>query len=749
MTIRHKIFQVTLLSALVLTACSRDESLPTPGPVMSSLALRLATETPDGALSGGDSDSESVLQDVVAYRFEGDLLQEAIPGVFSGVEGLYTFSSATPCGELRLVANASGIEALETLIPGVTTLAAFERLEASLEEMTRDGLTMTGRLTLEADAMTAGARAVTLRRSVARIDLRSCDAGVEVHAVTIRRVADRGYVSEPTTPATPASASYADFQRSYGEAPLTNGRETLLYLCEQPNDAMEVETVVRFAGGWHRLRSTLPAHLRRNTIYTLEVYGRGSEAGVSVSSGSWESGSGTESTPIVEGLVDLQASELPEDVRVNAACDTVYIPHTPSALRVVLRGGAGSAVTVDGQVQGVSVTPQSVTRGLETVAAVAVSSPLRVPGTTTGYVGLTLWREGISSGRVVLCFEANPVRVEGLLTLDEQGVCDFGRYIEGELARITLPEGMNIRLEFDADESRWMDLVETEGSWRLLAGWKPNDPKADGREQEGFLVVTDAAGGHPERYTVRRRNWGLPVVEIGGEWWCKYNLRGDVKRFEDQVSIADDPAADDSLADYLIACGDDELLALLGDQYQACSPEGLPLRHNGTAFYHEGMVSTTQNFGTLDPATMAPYGYRIPDYDDYAFFTRNENYNIGGVGERSYTNAAGESITVRIQEREAEFLGHAYGTIAIYEFRAGGATWVLAGLGHQWNTTPGNISPMMLLLATWGDASKSWVMEGYAAADRPGQNWIKFMAQNTTKTRMVRCVKTPVEYMYN
>ena len=75
--------------------------------------------------------------------------------------------------------------------------------------------------------------------------------------------------------------------------------------------------------------------------------------------------------------------------------------------------------------------------------------------------------------------------------------------------------------------------------------------------------------------------------------------------------------------------------------------------------------------------------------------------------------------------------------------------WVLAGLGHQWNTTAGNISPMMLLLATWGDASRTWVMEGYAAADRPGQNWIKFMAQNTTKTRLVRCVKTPVEYIYD
>ena len=57
-------------------------------------------------------------------------------------------------------------------------------------------------------------------------------------------------------------------------------------------------------------------------------------------------------------------------------------------------------------------------------------------------------------------------------------------------------------------------------------------------------------------------------------------------------------------------------------------------------------------------------------------------------------------MTVRIQERTPEFLGNDYGTMAIYEFRSGGATWVLAGLGHQWDTTPGNIARMSLLLAS-------------------------------------------------
>lgn len=54
----------------------------------------------------------------------------------------------------------------------------------------------------------------------------------------------------------------------------------------------------------------------------------------------------------------------------------------------------------------------------------------------------------------------------------------------------------------------------------------------------------------------------------------------------------------------------------------------------------------------------------------------------------------------------------------------------------------------MLLLATYGNSVNCWVMEGYAQSDRPNQNWLKFMNQNSTKTRTIRCIKSPVEYIY-
>lgn len=239
------------------------------------------------------------------------------------------------------------------------------------------------------------------------------------------------------------------------------------------------------------------------------------------------------------------------------------------------------------------------------------------------------------------------------------------------------------------------------------------------------------------------------MVKIGETWWCKYNLRGNVKSFEDQITIPNDPAPHHDLLSYLTTVSEDELLNLLGDQYQGGNKQGLPLRHDGTAFYHEGVAASAQNFGTLPPAEMAPPGYQIPGYDDYLAFSKNGNFNLGGVGSRSYQNSKGQIIQITIVERDVNFLGHNYGVISFYDFEIDGAHYVLNGLGHQWNTVHGNIARMNLLLATYGNSSQTWVMEGYESQVKPNENWIKYTANNSTKTRLIRCIKTPVEYTYD
>lgn len=505
---------------------------------------------------------------------------------------------------------------------------------------------------------------------------------------------------------------------------------------------------MRFRNALHKLKATLPTTIRRNTVYTIHVYGRGGDVMMTISNGDWEQGDTSGSEAQIKARVNVEASALPADVKVNSTCDSVFIPYTENNFNLVLDAEPGATVTVDGRITGVSVQATA-SRNLEPVARLAVSNVHRLPGTIREYIYADVYKEQIHKGRIVLAFLPSPIQLEGSIILDEDGICDFGRYIEGELGRLTLPAGKIATVETENGQTPWIKLAEDAGSYRILGGWKPNDPEADGRMQEARLVITDSDGSNREAYPIRRRNWGLPVVNIDGTWWCKYNLRGNVKSFSDQISIADDLAAGTGVLERLTTCSDDELLVLMGGQYQGGNPDELPLSHNGTAFYHEGMKGSAQNWGQIPATQMAPDGYQLPTYDDYAFFVWGTNCNIGGVGTRTHQNSQGQTITVNIVEREARFLDQSYGTIAFYDFEYEGNHWTLYGLGHQWNNTAGNIAQMSIIMAITGNTSSSWYMEGYAQASRPGQNWFKFTAQNSTKTRAVRCIKSPVEYIYN
>lgn len=690
------------------------------------------------------SEPDAHIATVWGYRFEDDVLKEIIIPSEPDADGRCMFRPVEKKGEVCFLVNAGQLEELEQMRPDVTTKTEFLNLSADIDEMISDEgyVVMSGQMDLE--RVSASGEAVNLKRSVARVDLSSLDKGVNVLQVTIKGMYRQGYVCERSDKAAPSVSAVLDFSKEYTS--FNNCTEPLLYLPEQSGVKSEVEVIAVSNGAHYRLTTSLPAVIERNVIYTLRVHGRGGDLSIETTTDEWEEGTQTESDKLLKGKINVAASLLSEGVRVNATGDSVFIPYTGSDMHLAFMGEEGASVVIEGKVNGVDVHPVSV-KNLQQIAMVDVQSKLRVPGTSEEYIYVEIYRNKVHTGQVVLVVEPSPVRLEGLLQLDENGICDFGRYIEGELGRLMLPEGKTARMEYADEESPWIKLVSVDNGYRLLGGWKPNDPKADGRVQEGKLVISDMDGKHEEAYIIRRRNWGLPVVNINGTWWCKYNLRGNVKRFEDQLLPKDDPAKDVDLLDYLNTCDEADLLPVLGYQYQAGYPEGYPLRHDGTAFYYEGMRVSAQSFGTLAPEEMAPEGYRIPAYEDYAFFARNTDFNVGGIGTRTYQNAAGQTITVTITERDVSFEGQPYGIMAFYDFEYEGKHWVLYGLGHQWNTTPGNIARMSILLATYGHSSHSWMMEGYAQADRPGENWLKFVAQNNTKTRVVRCVKIPVEYV--
>lgn len=691
---------------------------------------------------GITTESETNIHTLDAYHFENGILSESFNSLQIDEKGVCRLDIKQKNGMLYFLANDANITSHANLTNNVTTLEEFLQLTATADEMTSKSLLMSGHTELDGENASLS---VSLKRAVARIDLESAFQDAEVNSITIRDIALTGLVNEGGEKSVLTNIEKTDLTKDFGEQPFKNKKESLYYLPEQTANGHAVEILMAVNGGWHRLKTTLPP-LKRNTVYTLKVYGNGANLNVEVLTDNWENGDSSESGLTLKGLVDKENSQFSEGVTVNERGDTVFVPFWNSNFQLTLAAESGAQVSVLGEVEGVTVTPASQSRSLSPVAEFNVSSRQKMPGSKSEYMYLDVYNDQIQTGRVVLVFTPNPVQMSGLIEFDQNGECNFNRYVDGELANLILPEGKTATLKFAEEEAHWMKLAPEGGNtYRLLGGWKPNDPKADGREQAGELIITNEDGSHPETYTIRRLNWGLPVVNINGTWWCKYNLRGNVKNFNDQILINSDPAKDSSLADYLTSCSDNEFLHILGDQYQAGNPDGLKLTHNGASFYYEGYKSQTDNFGTLAPTVMAPDGYQIPDFDDYRFFTGNTNFNLGYFNPGAFNNGLGQRLNFKVVERNATFQGLQYGPITFYDFEYEGSHWTICGLGHQWDAT--SISKMMILLATYGNGGSTWMIEGYSNSEGRG-NWFKYIGNNAQKTRTIRCIKTPVEYIY-
>ena len=725
---------VNILSALLLISlysCS-DDSISSGNSSGDVVAARLSL------LSTSAAETDAV-ENVSAYRFDGGILTEVFETLEPGTDGVVSLKPSAMSGNVYFMINAGNLVSGRGFEVGVTSELDFQAMTAGADEMVSGGMFLSGMSTISRQTSSV---AVAMKRSVARIDISSPINNLSVNSVKVKNVCPKGYVLDGGNGG--EIPQPVDMVKDYADSPLMAAEETLFYLPHQEDKNFEVEIMVTSSGSWHRLRTVL-LDISRNKVYTLKVYGDGEDFSVKVVEGSWLEGDGTTSDGLTNALVDVENSVLDDGVRVNETRDSVFIPSWETNFSLAISGEEGSTVNVDGLVKGVDVTV-SRSGNLDNVCSLNVNSSNKMIGGTDGYMYVNVQNGDALRGRVVLVFLANPVKMQGQLSFDGNYVCDFGRYIDGELAVLNVPDDKVIRLEFDENSPEWMKLEETaDGTYRILGGWRPNDADADGRIQEGRILISDVSGVHNETYTVKRQNWGLPVVNINGTWWCKYNLRGNVKDFTDQILVSNDPARGGSIADYLAECTDDEYLNVLGDQYQAGNRDGLKLKNDGTGFLFDGYSTKTDNFGTLAPGYMAPDGYEIPDYDDYRFFTWGTDCNLGYFNPGAFNNGLGQRLNFSVVEREATFLGYDYGNVTFYDFEYGGVHLVLCGLGHQWSET--GISKKMILFATYGNSGNTWMIEGYSKSEGRG-NWFKFAASNAQKTRTIRCVKSPVEYIY-
>ena len=281
------IFTLASAGLFLLSGCLQEDFQQSPD---SGRALTVNFSR-TGMANETDTNTDEQIHTLNAYRFENGILKESFKSLQVNNEGTCRLDLEQLKGEIYFLANGESIISKANLTDDVTTLDDFLNLTATSEEMASEHLFMNGMADLNSGNTSFS---VALKRAVARIDLESSIQDVEVNSVVIREIALTGLVNEAGDKNILADIEKTDLTKDFGEHPFKNRKEPLYYLPEQTSNGHEVEILMTANGGWHRVKTTLPT-LKRNTVYTLKVYGNGANLNVEVLTDDWESGDSSES----------------------------------------------------------------------------------------------------------------------------------------------------------------------------------------------------------------------------------------------------------------------------------------------------------------------------------------------------------------------------------------------------------------------------------------------------------------------
>lgn len=598
---------------------------------------------------------------------------------------------------------------------------------------------------------------LSLRRGIARIDLSvDSDEDVAVSSVSLSNAARQMFCFPQESVGVPEKTEYGDYAFHFENA-LTGNMTEAVYLYEQRNPDLRLSMNLVVAGETKRLESKLPEVIKRNTVYKVIVRKSGMEWRMDVEE--WREENTEVDIPYNNRLTVKEMSDLPEGVVLADGGKTVVLPYVATDFKLVIDCNSELELveTKGNSPLKAEMVPQ------EGMNVLHVRKSLYAPNQEAGNVSLQFRRKGLDmvyvEDQIMLSVSPNPTTVTGLLEFAEDTyTCDFGRYIDNELGVFTLAEGKELTVEYEEGEDPWIRLDRSSNICRVVAGWKPNDRTADGRVQSASLIIKNAADGSArEVYTVKRRNYGLPVTWLHGVWWCKYNARGNSRSFDDQILSSADPAAmsGKSVYDYLAACPAEDFLNLWKWEYQGGSGMGLEvIDDNGKAVLKGYDPQATVHINKLPADALSPDGYELPSMDDFNRVFDSESFVwVMWDGSHSLkTPWEGHSIIKRQQQRRNDIV---VGTIAMKDIITIAMSspdfpqhepLTIYGAGAQWNTTDGILHSNHynnILFGVYSPAGEGWYIAGGM-----GNLYLHKNGAGTKDTRVLRFKKSPVEYIY-
>ena len=755
-----KKYVMTIIPALALMVSCKDHPGHA-GPEGNDGTNVVSTKIAAYSGGAGQLPGENNLVSVEAYHFDGGKLVKTYSDFTGSGSNVFEINLDSRSGTLYLV--ALGDDGPEYARPQAEESEdAWLKRASAVSEDGRPGHFYTGKTSLAGTGMLQ----VELERGVARFDLKIDVAG----EAEVRRIVFHDMLyGAPLFAGAGTDLSgipSGDMEVDFG-TPVSENRKGVAYIYGQDNASLTVSVDAVVDGKECTLAADLPDEIARNTVYTLTLRKDYITADLELSVSDWNDGGEIEISPDKTVLsVDRESGSIPSDVLVSQDARTLTLPYGATEFVLAIESEDElELLPYFGNMISVKPVQGTGTADFSKVNLFQVRKGLFAPGVPAEDVVLNFHRKGLEHSypddAIILKLSSNPTRLSGGMDFDNPWYThDFRRYVENELGVFTLPAEKEIFALFEDGEDPWMKIERDpagDGSYRVLGGWRPNDPTADGRVQKAVIVIRNSADGSArEEYTVVRRNYGLPVTWLHGVWWCKYNAIGDSRSFDHQILSSDDPAAKagKSLFDYLASCSPEEYRELWGWSYIGDSGKGMQvIESDGKAVLDGYKGGQTVHINKLPADALSPEGYELPsmeefnrifDATDYVWVMWGGDYKLKAPWE-------GHSA-MRMQQRRKDGItvgqmtlsNLIYFSVASKDF-PDNEPLVWYGPGAQWNADGiyhnGHYNNM--LFAVHSPEGQGWFIAGgmenlYLHKNGAGNN----------DSRILRFKKSDVEYVY-
>ena len=632
-----------IIVSLAVISCTDKEAMNEHSGADSVILPRVA---PYNYSSGNDETTETnEIETLYACLFENGVMTR----VYTYIDPLAGIKVDDSNGHLYMVANIEGNDSAYNI--GMTE---EEWLSTTISHIGGANLTyMSGVI----DLSDVSNRVLQLYRGVARIDVNvSGEHDLSVTDIMFKNVAQQSYLNRRNTVESPESTNYDDVNPIIN-APLTGSTYGVAYLCEQASDNISAVLTVNVDGEVVEKEVALPSILKRNCVYTINVFKESVQADVTLSVTDWENGGDYNLAPNERGLtVDVEGTSFPAHTGVDSDRRGIVLSHYASDFVL--------SVDCDDELELIAnpELPITVERigGTENVGKnlFRITKKLWYPGMKRVERKLMFHRKGLNENYaddyINVVMSENPIKLEGLIHFEDSASFDFGKYIDNELGVFTVPESKSVTVEYDEGEDEWVKLDAEGQRVRVIGGWRPNDRTANGRVQKARIVISNSAdGSEREEYVISRRNWGLPVTKLNGVWWCKYNAIGDAKNFSDQILSSADPAAmaGKTVFDYLRDCTADEFFNLWKWNYQGKSSQGLQVIDDGGVAKMEGYSSSAEHINKIDSKAFAPDGYELPSMENFERVFNSTSGTIWLMWDGSHSTAWNGGTTIQRRQR--------------------------------------------------------------------------------------------------